>query len=71
MGERILYKGVRIDPRPKELADGSGWTADFTLIEEVGPETRETPFFSQQAYPAKETAAQAAIALAHRKIDER
>jgi hypothetical protein len=65
-----VYEGVRIQLQPRELREG-GWKADFTLIEERGPEIGETPFYGEITYRTRDDARLAALDSARRIINER
>jgi len=63
-----LYKGVKIEPQPRGVQ--GGWMADFTLVEDVGPETIVTPYYGQSVFPAREQAISVALASAQREINK-
>lgn len=69
METRITYKGVVIDVRPKELADGTGWTEDFTLEIHMGDSVRTTGFTSDRVFKTREEAVEASIASGKHKVD--
>jgi hypothetical protein len=64
------YKGRLIDPHPYELADGSGWSAEVYVAEDVDNETIDTQFLVQGVFPTKEAAIHAAIASGRRVVDK-
>ena len=65
------YKGRIIDPRAYELADGTGWTAEVDVAENVGPSTIDTQFLLKERFPTKEAALEAAIAAGKRIVEKR
>ncbi len=68
MGER--YKGFWIDPKADELKDGTGWTVEVYLAEDVGPETIDTQFTLKEVFEAREPALSAALVAGKRIIDK-
>lgn len=69
MSER--YRGRWVDPRAYELADGTGWTAEVYVAEDIGRDTVDTQFFLKGAFPRREAALAAAIAAGKRAVDQR
>jgi hypothetical protein len=65
-----LYKGRWIDPRAYELRDGSGWSAEVYVAEDVGDETLDTQFLLPGVFPSQESAIEAAANVGKRKVDE-
>ncbi len=61
------YKGYLIDARAR--LDSGGWKALFNNAKNVGNETHETPFQTEQIFDSEKVALQAAIWLAVQKID--
>lgn len=62
------YKGIRIILNIRQTVE-AGWTADFTLSEDQGDATIETPFHSRDTYTTRELAKETARDLARREID--
>ena len=69
MKTNVHYKGYVIEPKPRELADGSGWTVGYRLIFHDGDKTKESPFFTDLVKPTREEAIGSAIQCAKRAID--
>jgi hypothetical protein len=65
------YKGRIIDPRAYELADGTGWTAEVYIAEDVGADTIDTPFFLRETFVTKEAALGAGLLVGRREVDKR
>jgi hypothetical protein len=65
------YKGRILDPRAFELADGTGWTAEVYLAEDVEDETIDTQFLLKEVFPTKEAALFAALIVGKREVDKR
>jgi hypothetical protein len=64
------YKGCWIDPRAFELRDGSGWTAEVYVAEDIGAETVETQFLLRGIFATREAALEAALAVGKRQVDK-
>jgi hypothetical protein len=60
-----------IDPRAYELADGTGWSAEVYVAEEVGSETIDTQFLLQGRFPSREAALKAGLGVGKREIEKR
>jgi hypothetical protein len=45
------HKGRILDPRAFALADGTGWTAEVHVAEDVGDETIDTQFLLKEVFP--------------------
>ncbi len=69
MSER--YRDRILDPRTYELADGSGWTTEVFIDENVGSETVEIPIPVKGVFPTKEAARNAAISAGQKEVDKR
>jgi hypothetical protein len=69
MSER--YRGCWVDPRAYELADGSGWSAEVYVAEDVGSETIDTRWILNGKFPTREVALEAAAATGRREVDKR
>jgi hypothetical protein len=65
-----LYKGRWIDPRAYELRDGTGWSAEVCVAEDVGSETLDTRFLLAGVFPTRASAIDAAVSVGKRKVDE-
>ncbi len=65
------YKGRILDPRAFELADGTGWTAEVYVAEDVEDETVDTQFSLKEVFPTKEAALSAALVVGKREVDKR
>jgi len=65
------YKGRVIDPRAYELADGTGWTAELDIAEDVGPDTIDTRFLLKERFPTREAALEAGFAVGKREVEKR
>lgn len=65
------YKERLIDPRAYELADGTGWTAEVYVAEDVGDETIDTQFFIKGIFPSRDAALNAALMTGRREVDKR
>jgi hypothetical protein len=65
------YKGRVIDPRAYELSDGTGWTAEVCIAENVGPETIDTRFLLKEVFPTKVVALEAGFAVGKREVEKR
>jgi hypothetical protein len=63
------YKGRILDPRAFELADGTGWTAEVYVAEDVEGETIDTQFLLKEAFPTKDAALSAALTIGKREVD--
>ena len=63
------YKGRWIDPRAFELADGSGWSAEVYIAEDVGNETIDTRYVVPGKFDTEQAALDAAIASGKRVVD--
>ena len=69
MSER--YRGCWVDPRTFELADGSGWSAEVYVAEDVGSDTVDTRWILKGKFPTREAALEAALATGKREVDKR
>ena len=65
------YKGRILDPRGFELADGTGWTAQVYVAEDVEDETIETQFLLKEIFPTQEAALSAALIVGKREVEKR
>ncbi len=65
------YKGRLIDPRAQELKDGTGWTAEVYVAEDIGPDTIDTQFVLPGVFPTREAALEAALGAGKRQVDGR
>ncbi len=65
------YKGRVIDPRAYELSDGTGWTAEVYIAENVGPDTIDTQFLLKEIFPTKEVALESGFAVGKREVEKR
>jgi hypothetical protein len=65
------YKGRILDPRAHELSDGTGWTAEVYVAEDIDDETIDTQYVLQRVYPTREAALSAAVSAGKREVDER
>jgi len=63
------YNGRILDPRAFELADGTGWTAEVYVAEEVEDETIDSQFLLKEVFPTKEAALSAALIVGKRQVD--
>lgn len=68
MSER--YRGCWVDPRTFELADGSGWSAEVYVAEDVGSDTVDTRWILKGKFPTREAALEAATATGERQVDK-
>lgn len=64
------YKGRILDPRAFELADGTGWTAEVYVAEDVEDETIDTQFLLKEVFPTEEAALRAALIVGKRQVDK-
>jgi hypothetical protein len=64
------YKGRIIDPRSFELKNGSGWSAEVYVAEDIGSETVDTRFILRGIFPTKEAALEAAVEVGKREVDK-
>jgi len=71
MGMSQGYRGRIIDPRAFEIADGSGWTSEVYVAEDVEDETIDSQFILRAIFPTKEAALSAALAAGKREVDKR
>jgi hypothetical protein len=69
MSER--YKNLWVDPRAYQLADGTGWTAEVYLAEDIGPDTVDTQFVVKGVFQTREAALAAALAAGRGEVDKR
>jgi hypothetical protein len=53
---------------PRELADGSGWLADFSLEEHCGSRVDDTMYFGTKVYESKEIATEVCFISGQRVI---
>jgi hypothetical protein len=67
MSER--YRRCIIDPRVHELTDGSGWTAEVYVAQDVGSDTIDHRFVLRGKYDTQSAALSSAVALGKREID--
>jgi hypothetical protein len=65
------YKGRILDPRAFELADGTGWSGEVYVAEDVEDETIDTQFLLKEVFPTKEAALSAALIVGEREVDKR
>ena len=65
------YKGRIIDPRAYELADGTGWSAQVNVAEDIDSETIDTPFSLREKFHTREAALEAALAVGKRQVEKR
>jgi hypothetical protein len=65
------HKGRILDPRAFALADGTGWTAEVHVAEDVGDETIDTQFLLKEVFPTEEAALAAALIIGKREVDKR
>ncbi len=65
------YKRRVIDPRAYEFSDGTGWTAEVDIAEDVGPDTIDTRFLLKERFPTKEAALEAGFAVGKREVEKR
>jgi hypothetical protein len=65
------YKGRILDPRAFKLADGTGWTAEVYVAEDVEDETIDTQFLLKEVFPTNEAALSAALIVGKREVDKR
>lgn len=68
MSER--YKGRWIDPKVNELADGTGWTSEVYVAEDVGSETVDRQFLLKGVFQTREAALDAAVAAGKWEVDK-
>ena len=64
------YKGRWVDARAFEIADGSGWSAEVYVAENIGNETVDTQYFVQGKFPTEQAALDAALASGKRVVDK-
>ena len=69
MSER--YRSCWIDARAYELADGSGWSAEVYVAEDVGSDTIDTRWILKGKFPTREAALEAAAATGKHEVDKR
>ncbi len=60
-----------VDPRPVQLADGSGWLPEFSLEEHLPSFVQDTMFFSRQVFETHEAAVRACYELGQREVARR
>jgi hypothetical protein len=65
------YKNRILDPRAFELANGTGWTAEVYVAEDVEDETMDTQFVLKEVFPREEAAMSAALIAGKREVDKR
>lgn len=65
------YKGRILDPRAFELADGTGWTAEVYVAEDVDDETIDTQFILKEVFQTEGAALSAALVAGKREVDKR
>ena len=64
------YKGHILEPRPHELADGTGWSSEIYISPEQGPLDKNTRFVLRHSYGSLEQALKAAVAAGKKTIDK-
>jgi len=64
------YKGCWIHARAFQLRDGSGWTAEVYVAEDIGSETIDTQFVVRGIFPTREAALEAALSVGKREADK-
>lgn len=69
MNARKRFGRFVVDPRVRQLADGSGWSVDFSIEEHDGPGVTDTMFYLPGVFPAEESAVSAAIEVGRRTIE--
>jgi len=65
------YRGRIIDPRAYELSDGTGWTAEVYVAEDLDSDTIDTRFYLESTFPSKESALKAALLSGKHEVDKR
>ena len=60
-----------IDAKPVQLADGSGWSPEFSLEEHLPAYVEDTMFYSAQVLRTREDAILACHELGRREITRR
>lgn len=65
------YKGCVIDPRAYELSDGTGWTAEVYVAEDVGSDTIDTQLLLKDIFLTKDVALAAGLAVGRGEVDRR
>lgn len=60
-----------VDAKPAQLADGSGWLAEFSLEEHLADYVDDTMFFGRQVLQTREDAIQASFMLGRREVAKR
>lgn len=65
------YRGRLVDPRAYELADGSGWSAEVYVAENVGSDTIDTRWILKGKFATREAALEAAAATGRHQVDQR
>jgi hypothetical protein len=69
MSER--YKGMWLDAKVMELADGSGWTAEVHVTEEDGPDDLVSRFVLKLKFPTEDAALGTALASGRKIVDDK
>ena len=65
------YKGRIIDPRAYPLADGTGWSAEVYVAEDVDFATLDTQFIVKEKFPSKEAALEAGLVIGKGEVEKR
>lgn len=69
MSER--YRGCWVDPRAFELSDGSGWSAEVYVAEDIESDTIDTRWILKGKFSTREAALEAATATGRHEVDKR
>jgi hypothetical protein len=65
------YRGMWIDPRVFEIADGSGWSAEVYVAEDDGPDTIDHRFILKPTFETEGLAVQTATATGRKIVDDK
>ncbi|ABF40099.1 hypothetical protein Acid345_1096 [Candidatus Koribacter versatilis Ellin345] len=67
MQKIFQHKGCSIDARSHELADGSGWIAEFYVFDR---NDMDTQFSLPSTFPNEESGLRAAIEVGKKKVED-
>ena len=65
------YKGMWVDPRVFQRADGPGWVAEVFIAEEDGRDVVDSRFILKPTFQTEEEAIGAALATGRKIVDDK
>jgi hypothetical protein len=71
MSTREQYRGMSIRSIARPLKDGSGWTSEVLVAEEIGSETLESRFVLKPKFFTEQIAHGSAMATGRRVVDDK